>query len=183
VIGVYGGAFDPPHNGHVAVVRAAEQELALEGVLVAVSVAPWHKRIETPANVRLALARAAFPDEDVFLDEHARTVDLLRAHPEWREPVLLIGADQLAGFPTWKEPDEVLRLARLGVATRAGHSRRQLEDALPRLGHPERVLFFDVEEPVASRDLRRNFDPAAVPPAVAELVRREGLYGVPTGLH
>jgi nicotinate-nucleotide adenylyltransferase len=181
VIGVYGGAFDPPHNGHVAVVRAAKEELGLRPVLIAVSAAPGHKRIETPAGVRLALARVAFPEEGVFLDEHPRTVDLLRAHPEWRDPVLLIGADTLAGFPTWKEPEEVLRLARLGVATRAGYPPEQLARSIAGLGQPERVLFFEVDEPVASRDLRRYFDPAAVPPAVADIVAREGLYGQQPG--
>src|SRR5258708_5583336 len=82
--------------------------------------APGHKQVETPADVRLRLAQAAFPGDEVVLDEHPRTIDLLRAHPEWRDPIFLIGADQFRSFLTWKEPDEVLRRARLGVATRPG---------------------------------------------------------------
>src|SRR5207253_2160006 len=103
VIGLFGGAFDPPHNGHVALARAAKQELGLERLLVLVSADPGHKRVETPAAIRLELARAAFPDDDVQLDEHARTVDLLRAHPEWTDPVFVVGADEFAGFLAWKE--------------------------------------------------------------------------------
>jgi nicotinate-nucleotide adenylyltransferase len=181
VIGIFGGAFDPPHNGHVAVVSAAKEELGLERVLVAVSADPGHKRVETSAGVRLALARLAFPTDSVFLDEHPRTIDLLRDHPEWHDPVFLIGADQFENFPSWKEPDEVLRLARLGVAMRAGYPRERLQATLERLEQPDRVLFFDVDEPAASHDLRARFDPATVPPAVAELVGREGFYGQPRG--
>src|SRR5206468_5266650 len=84
-LGLYGGAFDPPHNGHVALVQAAKDALGLDRVIVLVVADPGHKRVETPAEVRLELARAAFPDDEVVLDEHARTVDMLRAHPEWRD--------------------------------------------------------------------------------------------------
>ena len=98
-----------------------------------VSADPGHKHVDTPADVRLRLARAAFPDDDVLLDEHARTIDLLRAHPEWIDPVFLIGADQFRDFLTWKEPDEVLERTRLAVATRPGFPRERLEGVLAAL--------------------------------------------------
>jgi nicotinate-nucleotide adenylyltransferase len=182
VIGLYGGSFDPPHRGHVELARRAKEELGLGPLRVLVSAAPGHKQVETPADVRLRLAQAAFPGDEVVLDEHPRTIDLLRAHPEWSDPIFLIGADQFRSFLTWKEPDEVLRLARLGVATRPGFSRDQLEPVLSQLEHPERVLFFEIEPtPVASRGLRervaRGEDVGPeVPFAVGELIRSEGLY-------
>ncbi|HLK45731.1 MAG TPA: adenylyltransferase/cytidyltransferase family protein, partial [Acidimicrobiales bacterium] len=107
-IGLYGGAFDPPHRGHVALARRAKSELGLERLLVLVSARPGHKSVETPAALRLELARAAFPGDDVELDEHARTIDLLRDHPEWRDAWFVLGADEFAAFLAWKEPDEVL---------------------------------------------------------------------------
>jgi nicotinate-nucleotide adenylyltransferase len=183
VIGIFGGAFDPPHNGHVALVRAAKERLGLDRLIVLVSAAPGHKRIETPAEQRLELARAAFPGEDVVLDEHARTVDMLRAHPEWVDPVFVIGADEFADFLSWKEPNEVLRLARVAVAARPGFPRERLQAVLGVLDAPARVLFFELDEAHASRALRADWRLDDVPPAVAEVVRREGLYGVPTGLH
>ena len=177
MLGLYGGAFDPPHLGHVELARAARRELGVDPLVVLVSADPEHKRVETPAATRLELARAAFPDAEVVLDEHARTIDTLRAHPEWRDPVFLIGGDEFCEFLTWKEPDEVLRRTRLGVATRPGYPRERLQSVLDRLEHPERVLFFEIEPlPIASRELRGRLDPALLPPAVAEVVRREGLY-------
>jgi nicotinate-nucleotide adenylyltransferase len=186
-LGLFGGAFDPPHRGHVALLEAARRQLGLERVLVLVSADPGHKRVATPAADRLALARAAFPDEPVELDEHPRTVDLLRAHPEWADPVFLLGADEFCDFLEWKEPDEVLRRARLGVATRPGYPRERLDRVLARLEEPERVLFFELEPvAVASRELRALLadggDPGdAIPAAVLAEIRRRVLYPPPPG--
>ena len=175
--GLFGGAFDPPHRGHVELARRAKIELGLDRLTVLVAANPGHKQVVTPADVRLRLARAAFPDDIVLLDEHARTVDTRRAHPEWHDPVFLIGADQFCDFRSWQEPDEVLRLARLAVATRPGFPRQRLEEVLGGLARPERVLFFEIEPtPVASSTLRQRFVEEDVPSAVADIIRREGLY-------
>jgi nicotinate-nucleotide adenylyltransferase len=181
-LGLYGGAFDPPHRGHVELARRAKNELGLERLVVLVVGAPGHKRVETPASVRVELARAAFPEDDVLLDEHARTVDTLRAHPEWSDPVFLIGADQFCDFLDWEEPDEVLRRTRLAVATRPGFPQKRLDAVLRRLEQPGRVLFFEIEPtPVSSRDLRARLKAGEdvtpdVPAAVAEIIDRERLY-------
>ena len=119
MIGLFGGAFDPPHVGHVALADAAQSRLGLSDVVVVVVADPGHKDVHCPVETRLALARAAFPDRPVEVDHHARTVDMLRAG-RWDDPVFLIGADEYLDFANWKEPDEVMRLARLGVATRPG---------------------------------------------------------------
>ena len=181
-LGLFGGAFDPPHNGHVALVRAAKAALRLERVIVLVAADPAHKRVGTPAGARLEMASAAFPTDEVILDEHSRTVDALRAHSEWGNPVFLIGADEFEEFLSWQEPDQVLRLARLGVAARPGHPPERLSAVLDRLETPERVLFFDLEQPVASRELRARLERGEsarelLPGAVASIIEREGLYG------
>ena len=181
-LGLFGGAFDPPHDGHVALLETAKAALGLDRVLVLVSADPGHKRVETPAAARLELARAAFPDDEVVLDEHARTVDLLRDHPEWDDPVFLVGADEFLHFPDWKEPDEVLRRARLGVATRPGYPPERLEAVLAALGAPGRVLFFELApHDLSSTELRaalgRGEAVEGVPEAVRAVVARSGLYG------
>lgn len=176
-IGLYGGAFDPPHRGHVELARRAKEELGLGKLIILVSAHPGHKHVETPAEVRVRMAQAAFPDDQVMVDEHARTVDTLRAHSEWSDPVFLVGADQFCHFLTWKEPDEVLRRARIAVATRPGSPREQLQSVLEQLEQPDRVLFFEIEPmPIASRDLRNRFAESDVPSEVADIIRTDGLY-------
>ena len=186
-LGLYGGSFDPPHRGHVALVRRAKEELGLERLLVLVNADPGHKRVDTPAGDRLELARAAFPEDEVELDPCARTVDTLRAHPEWRDPIFLLGADEFCDFPSWQDPAEVLELTRLAVATRPGFPRERLESVLETLDRPERVLFFELDPvPVSSRGLRARLGAgedvsADVPEAVAELIGARGLYARPAG--
>ena len=181
VTGLYGGAFDPPHVGHVEVARAAKDQLGIARLVVLVSEAPGHKGTYLPARARFELARAAFPDDDVRLDPHAFTIDMLRTG-EFDDPLFVIGADQFCDLLAWKEPDAVLELARLAVATRPGYLPERLEAVLRELEHQERVLFFDLEpNPAASRDVRalaaagEPLD-GLVPAAVAALIEQRGLY-------
>ena len=169
--GLIGAVFDPPHVGHVALVRDARARFGFDRVVVQVVAHPGHKDVATDPAIRLALARAAFPDEEVELDPHARTVDMLR-ELTFDGPVFLIGADQFAALITWKDPDGVLELARLGVATRPGFPRDRLD----------RVEFFEIEPlDVSSSDIRVRVargEPidGLVPPAVAAEIAARGLY-------
>jgi nicotinate-nucleotide adenylyltransferase len=179
--GLYGGAFDPPHLGHVEVARVAKLSLDIDALIVLVSEAPGHKDVHASVDDRLALARAAFPADDVRLDPYPRTVDLLRAEG-FDEPLFVIGADEFQDFLSWKEPDEVVARARLAVATRPGFPRSGLDAVLAGLAQPERVGFFEIAPiPAASRDIRALVvagEPldGLVPPAVAELIQSRGLY-------
>lgn len=179
--GLLGGAFDPPHNGHVALLRGARARLGLERIAVLVVTDPGHKDVPTDASVRLALAQAAFPGEEVELDPHPRTIDTLR-DGRFEDPVFLVGADQFADFLSWKDPDGVLELARLGVATRPGYARKRLERVLAEIARPDRVTFFEIEPvDVSSREIRDRVArgkpvDGLVPPAVAAEIERLGLY-------
>jgi nicotinate-nucleotide adenylyltransferase len=173
--GIFGGVFDPPHNGHLAVLRGAERHFGFERLLVLVVADPGHRTVQSPADVRLALARLAFPGHEVELDRHARTLDLLRAR-QFDDPVFVVGADELVDVPNWKEPDAVLELARLGVATRPGYDVSGVIDA------PGRVISFEIEPvPVSSTDVRDRVAAGEsiadlVPAAVATEIERLGLY-------
>ena len=179
--GLYGGAFDPPHVGHVAVAAAAKREFGLPRLIVLVSERPGHKGTHLPADLRLELARAAFPDDVVRLDPYPRTIDLLRGE-QFDDPLFVVGADEFCDFPSWKEPDAILELARLAVATRPGFPRERLDSVLDGLARPERVVFFEIEpNPAASREIRARAAAGApldglVPEPVAELIRARGLY-------
>jgi nicotinate-nucleotide adenylyltransferase len=181
VTALLGGTFNPPHNGHLALARAAQKHFGLDELVVLVAERPGHKEVQLDAETRVKLARAAFPDYEVEPDPHERTVDMLRAG-DWSEPLFLIGADQFADFLTWKDPEGVLTLARIGVATRPGYPRERLDAVLQQLSRPDRVEMFEIEPvPISSREIRDRVtrgEPidGLVPPAVAELIRSLGLY-------
>jgi nicotinate-nucleotide adenylyltransferase len=178
---LYGGAFDPPHLGHVAVADAAREHFGVDRLVVLVSERPAHRAVHASAEDRLALARAAFPRDDARLDPYSRTVELLRAE-SFGDPFLVVGADQFRGFLDWSEPGEVLERAKLAVATRPGPLQEELDAVLAQLGRPERVLFFAIEpNPAASTDIRARATTGApldglVPAAVAVLIEDLGLY-------
>ena len=178
---LYGGAFDPPHLGHVAVADAARERFGVERLLVLVSERPGHREVHAAAEDRLALATAAFPRDEIRLDPYARTVELLRAEP-LEDPVFVVGADQFQDFLAWSDPAEVLERTRLAVATRPGYPQGELDAVLEQLERPERVVFFEIEpNPAASRDIRARVaagEPldGLVPPAVAQLIAERGLY-------
>jgi nicotinate-nucleotide adenylyltransferase len=174
---LYGGAFDPPHVGHVAVANAARERFGVDRLVILVSERPGHRDTHASAEDRLALARAAFPRDDVRLDPYPRTVELLRAE-RFDDPVFVVGADQFAGFLSWAEPEEVLERATLAVATRPGFPRQELDPVLAQLSRPERVVFLDIEpNPAASTDIRTGSSRNDVPSAVAKLIEERGLYG------
>ena len=173
---LYGGAFDPPHVGHVAVADAARKRFGVERLVILVSERPAHRETFASADDRLALARAAFPRDDVRLDPHPRTVELLRTE-RFNDPVFVVGADQFAGFLGWAEPDEVLDRATLAVATRPGFPREELDAVLAQLARPERVVFLDIEpNPAASTDIRAGLSQDDVSPEVAQLIEDRWLY-------
>ena len=175
-----GGAFNPPHLGHVALAQEAARRFG-EEVVVVLATDPAHKHVDVPAATRLRLVEAAFPANRVETDAAPRTVDSLRSG-RWHDPLLVIGADQFASFCDWKEPDAVLELARLAVAARPGFPDARLADVRAKLRRPERVEFFELEPiPVSSAEIRERVargEPIAdlVPEGVGGLIRAEGLY-------
>jgi nicotinate-nucleotide adenylyltransferase len=190
-VGILGGTFDPPHNGHVELARAALDALELDRLLVVVVGEAPHKPVETDAETRFRLAEAAFRDiPGVELSRHelerpgpSYTVDTAAwADERYGDVVLVIGADEFADFPRWREPNRILEHARVAVAARPGTDPERVEAVRAQLARPDRVLTFPLEPlPISSREIRARVargEPIAdvVPPAVAELVAELGLY-------
>ena len=182
--GLFGGAFDPPHNGHVALAEAALERFDLQQLLVLVVIDPGHRTVELEFEQRYRLATLAFaglPRTELRPEGHARTVDSLRKH-HFADAIFFIGADEFTAFPTWKDPDAVLRRSRLGVATRPGYPAEAFADVLAQLDQPDRVEFFEIPEvDVSSSEVRRRVRAGEpidelVPPSVALEIASSGLY-------
>jgi nicotinate-nucleotide adenylyltransferase len=190
-IGVFGGTFDPPHLGHLLLAESARDSLKLDRVLFVPARIPPHKRARevTPAAERLALLRAALRGTGVKIStiELGRpgpsyTVDTLerlgRRHPGARL-WLLVGADSLAELPTWRDPEKILSLATLAVASRP-EARDEAPPSLAR--HARRIVHLgNPPVAIASTDLRRRVARGRsirflVPDAVERRVRAMGLY-------
>jgi nicotinate-nucleotide adenylyltransferase len=166
-IGLLGGRFDPPHNGHVALAKAALEQLPIERLVVLVAARPGHASVHASAADRLAMARVAFADlGEVELDPHPYTVDAVRGG-RFGDAYFIVGADQAAAFPDWKEPDEILRWVQLAVGTRSGY---------------EGAVTFELDSPdISGTDIRDRVargEPIddLVPSAVARLIEGRGLY-------
>jgi nicotinate-nucleotide adenylyltransferase len=130
-VGILGGTFDPPHVGHLVVAQDAIDALELDLLLVVPAARPPHRDAVLDAATRYDLARRAFEGDPRI---RVSDVELERSGPSWTVDTLewatrelspdalylIVGADQLRAFGEWKEPERILRLARLAVMTRPG---------------------------------------------------------------
>lgn len=199
-IGVFGGAFDPPHNAHVALAQAAVDQLGLDELKVFPTGQAWHKpRPLSAAQHRLAMARLAFaPGPHVVVDARETeragptyTVDTLlelQAENPGAQLLLLLGQDQAHALPKWHRWQEILGLAIICVAERDASMARAGEfDPLggvpgAQRGRFQRLVFTPM--PVGSTRIRalvaagQNIAPL-VPEAVARYISHHHLYQNP----
>ncbi len=150
-IGVFGGAFDPPHLAHRAIAMAALQQLNLDELRVIPTGQAWHKaRALTEARHRLAMVALNFGDlPGVVIDQReltragpSFTVDTLReirSEIPTVELFLLIGEDQARALTSWHEWQEVTRLSIICFAARADLARTDT-DFKPPVGYEARFM-------------------------------------------
>jgi nicotinate-nucleotide adenylyltransferase len=165
---IFGGTFDPVHLGHLILAEQARMQLRAEKVLFVPAAIPPHKRdLEiSPAKTRvemLELAIAGNPAFDVSTVELDRggvsfTVetlrDLAKANPG-AKLFLVVGGDSLGDLPTWREPDEIVRLASLAVAARPGREAPSEMNLPP--AWRERIVKLEMPQvEIASREIRRR---------------------------
>jgi nicotinate-nucleotide adenylyltransferase len=194
-IGVLGGAFNPPHIGHLVLAQEAAFQLGLSDVLLVPAGEAPHKRIEPEPgrDVRLAMAHLAAATDptleasDVETSREGpsftfRTLELLSDARPNDELVFLMGADVAAGLESWRDPQRVLELARLGIAARPGNVLDEAEAALERLGGQERAEIVKMPEiGVSSTGIRRRVAAGRpirhlVPDAIVDFIDEQGLY-------
>ncbi|HXD56040.1 MAG TPA: nicotinate (nicotinamide) nucleotide adenylyltransferase [Solirubrobacteraceae bacterium] len=203
-LGILGGSFNPPHIGHVALARAALEELGLERVVLM----PLHTSAHKPGGedpgpehrlemCRLAVAGEPGVEASALEIERggpsytADTLEQIHADDPEAELTFIVGADTALTLPGWRRPEQVLGLARLAVAGRQGSDGAQVLDALegiPMAGgalpheRPD-VVFLTMAPVEASSSLARERIAEGretgdlLAPVVAAYVVEHGLYG------
>lgn len=206
-IGIYGGTFNPIHNGHITAARAAADQLGLDKLLLMPANVPPHKvlpsgsaspaqRMEMAALAAGAVGKLAQADDtELHRTGKSYTSDTLRqlkaAYPD-DELWLLMGSDMFLSLHTWHEPEVICALANIGAFHRVEGGeddaftaqKQRLETALGArvavIDNPEVIDLSStrVREALAHGDGREY-----VPTAVWGYILREQLYGTHTDLH
>lgn len=152
-----GGAFNPPHIGHLLLAQESRWRLELERVLLMVTGQAPHKEIadDPGGEIRLEMARRAAAEDDGL---EASALEVEREGPSYthltlerlaeenpdRELWFLLGADMAAGLEEWKDPERVVELARIGVVPRPGVGMEAVRTSLERLGAADRAEIIDM---------------------------------------
>lgn len=183
-----GGTFDPVHNAHLAMARAAMEVAGLDRVLFVIAARPPHKTEGAIASEedRLAMVQAAVAGEPAMeasrieMDRpgESYTIDTLRTlkavHPD-KDLFLILGLDSLVDLPHWNEPREILALAHLLAIPRPG------EFSIPPLVEGHYTLAPIEETNISSTDIRRRIAGGQpvntlVPAAVERYMRDHHVY-------
>ena len=200
-IGIYGGTFDPPHNGHIAAAKAAMERMALDKLLLIPTFIPPHKALPVGAaspaqrHDMAVLATAELGKKAEVLDVELErggpsytweTLHLLRERYPEDELWLLMGSDMFLTLQDWREPQQVMALARIGVFSRlesgeeAAFARqkafleREYGADVTIIPNPQVVELSSTE---ARQTLAQGDGADILPAAVYGYILRERLYG------
>lgn len=195
-LGIMGGTFDPIHNGHLAIARAAMDAMALDRVLFIPDYLPPHKAAGwAPAGDRMAMTLLATMDEPRFLVSDMElvrkgpsyTVDTMRIlHRRWHrfyDLYFIIGGDSAEALDTWCRIEETMRYCTFLAIGRVGYRERH-EDVTKRLAQKglTRLVWIDAKAPdISSTMIRQRLSrdesiDGLVPRTVVDYMRQRDLY-------
>jgi nicotinate-nucleotide adenylyltransferase len=195
-VGILGGAFNPPHIGHLVCAQESLVQLQLDKVVfVPVGQAPHRELAGDPgAEERLEMVELATADDERFEVSRVEidragpsyTADTLRALREAApqdELFLILGGDQAAALGSWHEPEEVLALATVAVMERLSWSRQAIGIKIGGLKGTRAVRYLEMPIiQISSSSIRRRAAAGQpvrylVPDKVAAYIETHGLYG------
>ena len=189
-VGIFGGTFNPPHNTHIEIARAAKEQLSLDKLIVVPCGIPPHKHTTVSSAHRLEMARRAFcgigevSDFEINKQGKSYTVETFR-HVKDEYPnaefFLIMGGDSFHSFSHWYCPEEIARLATIAVVQRADVSTMHQQQIATEIFHAK-VVFLDFSPTaVSSTEIRLRYqfgmnNTDAVPQSVDDYVKSAGLY-------
>jgi nicotinate-nucleotide adenylyltransferase len=194
-VGILGGAFNPPHIGHLVCAQEALVQLELDKVVFMPFGQPPHRELEDDPGpeARLELVELAVGEDSRFemsrleVDRSgpsytADTLRELRDKSPDEELFLVLGGDQAAALPRWHEPETVLSLATVAVVERSNWSRNAIGITVGRMPGAQRIRYLDMPIiQVSSSAIRRRVRSGQpirylVPDSVADHIEAKGLY-------
>lgn len=187
---LFGGTFDPPHNGHIHLLQQAIRAVAPDWVVVMPACLPPHKSPSTTApDLRLAMCRCfepIFPDLEVSSWEIEQggasytidTVAMLEDRFPGAQIFLTVGSDMLLSFTGWKDWQQLLARTILVVQSRREGDEEQLAAAAAGLEQKGGRVVFAGGTPleVSSSEIRSGRGRKNIPPQAREIIRRYDLY-------
>lgn len=139
-IGIYGGTFNPIHNGHISLVRQVREKMRLDQVFIIPTHLPPHKKIHIIAGNqdRLNMCRLAFEnDQNIMVDSTEirrheisytyKTIEILKEKYPDNQWFLIIGGDMLYTLPHWKRAEYILQNCRVLAAARTPNSFHEMQ--------------------------------------------------------
>ena len=192
MIGIFGGAFDPPHKEHIGIAESIAKEFDLEKVVFLPSGNSPHKNLETPFAIRMQMLSAALeghsfeidPFEDAF-DGPAYSYRVLPFLKEkYGDIAFIIGGDSLLALDRWREPQEILKICHLIVIPRGTDTLAELRKAAAehmrtkggKIVIAEHTKGDNVSSSVARAKIALNMQTPEILPSVQEIIKQHGLY-------
>ncbi len=194
-IGVFGGSFNPVHNEHIKIAKNAIVELNLDKLIIMPANIPPHKKSANLASSldRLNMLKLAFENEPrVEISDYEilaegvsytfKTLEHVKSVFKDSEIFFLVGTDMLEDFPSWKNPEQILKLAKLFVTRREGENIEQALAVFEEKFSKENAIISNFEgKKVSSTAIRekialRLFDDIETPESVKKYIFENGLY-------
>lgn len=195
-IGIFGGTFDPVHQGHMIIGEQVMDELALDRVIFVPGGVPPHKEassVRASAEDRMRMVQAAVSENERFSVDRieidagrpmhsVETVPLLKKRSPQDEWFFITGADEVSNLLTWKEPDRLLEEVVMVAATRPGYDLSRLDHLEDGLQNFDRIFPVECSRvDISATNIRRRILQGKsirylVPESVHEIIEQEELY-------
>jgi nicotinate-nucleotide adenylyltransferase len=200
-VGIFGGTFDPIHQGHLVVAEQVAQTLGLARVIFVPGGIPPHKpasSIKAAAEDRLHLVEMAIENNDKFSIDRVEidagkpmysveTVPLIKERHEGDEWCFIIGADEVSNLLSWKEPDRLLEETSMVAAARPGYDVSNLDHLAEALENFDKIIPVECTLlDISATGIRRMVAEGKsirylVPDEVRAFIYERGLYGAQKG--
>jgi nicotinate-nucleotide adenylyltransferase len=196
-VGIFGGTFDPVHQGHMIIAEQVAETLGLSRVIFVPGGVPPHKpasSLKASPEDRFGMVEAAIKDNDRFLVDRVEieagrpmysveTVPLLKERHKEDEWFFISGADEVSNLLSWKEPDRLLEEAAMVAATRPGYDISNLNHLAEALENFDRIVPIECTRvDISATSIRRSLVEGKsirylVPDGVYKIIHDRGLYG------